>query len=174
MNLSLMKSTKHKNRISLIFLIFILLCAIIIVLVPFGDGEYYAPTEGDNSNDNSDNTYHYSEHFGSFIRIVIAIFVLAVLLIISVKSYRKRLRFDTPNSIKMDVISRRYIGPKQSLLMVIVDTRKFLLGVTENSINLLAEFEGDFVTEDYGKMGNANLREPFSHIFKKFKAKQGE
>lgn len=79
----------------------------------------------------------------------------AVLLLffVLVKWYQKRVKGDITTMLSIDIIGRKYIAPKQYLLMVEVEDQKLLLGITDSSINLITTFNDDNIKElaEFGK-----------------------
>ncbi len=66
--------------------------------------------------------------------------LLLVLLLIGLRAYRKLNGFSAGFPM-MQIIARSNIGPKQSLIVVAIDGRRLLLGVTEQQIQLITELD---------------------------------
>jgi flagellar protein FliO/FliZ len=66
---------------------------------------------------------------------------LLLLLLISGAYVYKRLggRGKFIGSSKIRVLSRHHLGPKQSIVITAVENKKYILGVTEHSINVIAD-----------------------------------
>jgi flagellar biogenesis protein FliO len=64
---------------------------------------------------------------------------IIVLILVGFKWYKNKLSFED-NYFSMEVLGKQHINPKQYLMMVRIEGRKLLLGVSEQSINLIKEF----------------------------------
>jgi len=64
---------------------------------------------------------------------------IIVLILVGFKWYKNKLSFDD-NYFSMEVLGKQHINPKQYLMMVRIEGRKLLMGVSEQSINLIKEF----------------------------------
>jgi len=80
---------------------------------------------------------------GSFFRFITRVVAVTgaiiVLCLLGAKWYRRRMRLGGSDRLQMAVKGRFYLGPKHSLVMIDVDDRRLLLGMTESSINLITE-----------------------------------
>lgn len=102
-----------------------------------------------------------------FFRMVAVIGFLIALFVVGVKYYKRKMT-QTGHYFDMRVLGKQYFSAKQYLLMVRVEDRKMLLGITDQSINLLKEFDKH---EDYSESDeNANeLEKGFGKILKRIK-----
>ena len=57
-------------------------------------------------------------------------------------TYKNKLSFEG-DYFSMEVLGKQHISPKQYLMMVRIEGRKLLIGVSEQSINLVKEFIED-------------------------------
>ncbi len=74
------------------------------------------------------------------VRTVVVTGVLIVIFLMAIKYYKKRITPDSSGRFHFEVLGKRYLSPKQYLVMVRVDESRLLLGVTDHSINLLKEY----------------------------------
>jgi len=112
-----------------------------------------------------------SSYTGFVIRVVLITIVLIILTFLGAKWYKRRSRSSISDRMKMDIISRRYIDSKHYLLMVRVDGRKILLGITDNSINRIAEYEEDNTSENTAQVESTQMIDQLPKILKRFKVK---
>ncbi len=105
-----------------------------------------------------------------FFRIIAVTGFLIVLFVVGAKYYKRKMT-QTGHYFDMRVLGKQYISTKQYLMMVRVEDRKMLLGVTDHSINLLKEFdenEDNSETEE-----DANEQEKsFGKILKRIKVNE--
>ena len=76
------------------------------------------------------------------LRVILITSAIVIVILLGSKWYRRKMSIGNSNKIEMNILSRRYIGPKHSMIIVGVEGRRFLLGITDNSINLISEFDG--------------------------------
>lgn len=81
---------------------------------------------------------HYSR---GIVRTILLSAVFVVFLLVGFGIYRRRYRGGSTFGTRIDVIGKKYVGPKQYLMMIEVEDRRLLLGITDQSINFLYEFE---------------------------------
>lgn len=103
------------------------------------------------------------------IKTILMTCAIIVLFVLGAKLYRKRQRSEIFDRIKMDIISRKYIDSKHYLLMANVHGRMLLLGVSDNSINLIAEYEDGAPDENFDEAGTIQNDDHFSRILKRIK-----
>lgn len=77
--------------------------------------------------------------------ILVTIFIIAIL-ILGAKWFGKLNKF-SGNPAFIKILSKQNIGPKQFLLLIVLEKKKLLLGVTENSINHIADM-GEYNESD--------------------------
>ncbi len=78
-----------------------------------------------------------------FIRTVLFTAVIILILLTGSRIFRQRAHRDISGQVALKIISRKYIGPRQSLLIVQVVQKQILLGVTDSSIQFLTELSND-------------------------------
>ncbi len=87
---------------------------------------------------------------------VTALFVLFMLVIYLLKK-KKNMKVGSGDKIK--VLDRKYLGQKQYLATVIVENEKLLLGVTDQSINLIKTLEYSSNGEQKSEEKNDDINE---------------
>ena len=60
---------------------------------------------------------------------------------LTARLYRRKMMPDFHKGGRFEVLGREHLSPKNYLVMVRVEGRKLLLGVTDMSVNMLAEFD---------------------------------
>ena len=106
---------------------------------------------------------------GYFYKVLWITFILLVFLVAGLYTYKKFVlnnRNFTNNRIR--VLGRQNISPKQTLLIVNIEGKKYALGSTDHSINLIAELgeaTGDELLTNINPIG-------FGHLLKKISTKQ--
>jgi len=108
---------------------------------------------------------------GYYYKVFIATSIV-ILLLISVMYVFKKLGGQTlsQNRTKIQVISRQNIGPKQSVVIVAIENRKYALGVTDHTINLLSEL-GEIQEDELPSNEIKQVSQNFSAILDKLKKK---
>lgn len=107
-------------------------------------------------------------HYGwYFFRMVAVTGFVITLFVFSVKYYKRKMA-KTGHYFDMRVLGKQYISAKQYLMMIRVEDRKMLLGVTDHSIHLIKEFDEDKNKDETSKQLD-KPREGFSTILKKIK-----
>ena len=69
---------------------------------------------------------------------------IVLIILVGFKWYKNKLSIEN-NFFSMDVLGKQHLSPKQYLMMVKIDEKKLLLGVTDQSIQLVKEFNGENV-----------------------------
>jgi len=109
---------------------------------------------------------------GSYlIRTVVVTGAIIVLIIIGAKVYRRRLKNDLPFRFQLKVVGRKYLSPKQYLAVIKTGQRHLLLGVTDNSIQLLTELNDEELISDRDETGPQH---PFNRVIQQFKKSGSE
>jgi flagellar biogenesis protein FliO len=103
--------------------------------------------------------------------IFVTIFIIAVL-IIGAKWFGKINKI-SGNTSFIKILSRQHVGPKQFLMMVAVEKKKILIGVTENSINHVMDM-GEYNESDDAKYNTINDSSSFSSVLNYFKKGKNE
>lgn len=98
---------------------------------------------------------------------------IVILLLISVMYVFKKLGGQalSQNRTKIQVLSRQNIGPKQSVVIVAIENKKYALGVTDQTINLLSEL-GEVQEDELPSNEIKQVSQNFSAILEKLKKKR--
>lgn len=111
--------------------------------------------------------------FAYLIRVIFVSGILILLIILGFQWYKKYLlpKMGTPHT-KIQILGRQAIGPKQYIVLVVIENRKFALGVTDHSITVITDLgeieEIDELQDEAGK------HTPFSSLLKKLSRGQNE
>jgi flagellar biosynthetic protein FliO len=107
---------------------------------------------------------------GSYMyKVVFVIFVMLVFLIGSLYLYNKFvLKTDITVNTAIKVVARQSLSPKQSIVIVNIQNKKFALGVTEHQVNLISEL-GE--ADENEPVDIQNLKPGFAQILKKVTGK---
>lgn len=162
-------SKKGSYGLALVFAVVTIIGAILMYSSPPGVADRQKETNSVQTAEKvttQDETFD-SNYSGYVLRTVLVTLFIIILIIAIAKIYRNRVHQEVNNRIEMHVLGRKYIGPKQFLLMVNVERRNLLLGVTDNSINLIASYEPEEDENVTSGSGNENA-EPFAKLFKRF------
>ena len=105
-------------------------------------------TQGQSAPSRKDTTlikYRQSSHeyTGGIIKTIVISALFIIFLIAGIILFRKKFKSSRAFGMDMEILGKKYFGQKQFLIMVKIEGRKLLLGVTDNSINLIKEFEVD-------------------------------
>ncbi len=106
------------------------------------------------------------------IKTILITSAIIVLFVLGTKLYKKQHRAEIFDKIKINVIGRKYIDAKHYLVMVSVQGRQLLLGVSDNSINLIAEYDDNTSVESDIATDSLQNDDQFSRILKKIKIKR--
>jgi len=75
-----------------------------------------------------------------YFRVIVMMVVSIVhFCIVSIRLYQRYLRVNDKSNLELKILGRKYINSKQYLLKVFVDNRLLLLGISEQSVNLIAD-----------------------------------
>ena len=77
---------------------------------------------------------------GGIIKTVIITILFIIFIIIGMMIFKNKFSSGKTFGMDLDILGKKYFGQKQFLLMVRVENRKLLLGVTDDSINLIKDF----------------------------------
>ncbi len=157
---------KHSFRLLSIYCVFLMHKT----LLAFGNS-------GDSSRTMaSDSLYTHTSQIpdvsGSFYKVFLITAILLLIFIVIMYIYKKLSGKPVINSkSKIMILSRQNLGPKQSVMVVSIEDKKYALGVTDHSVQLIAELgpvsEGD-VSEIPLKISPPN----FGALFNKMRSKQ--
>lgn len=76
-----------------------------------------------------------------FFQSMLTVLALLFVLLLVVYIFKKKNNLNSGNSTNIKIIDRKYLGQKQYLATVIVENEKLLLGITDQSINLIKTLE---------------------------------
>ena len=79
---------------------------------------------------------------------MLTVLALLFLLLLIVYLFKKKNKLEFGGNTNIKIIDRKYLGQKQYLATIIVDDEKLLLGITDQSINLIKTLENDEPLED--------------------------
>lgn len=112
-----------------------------------------------------------SNYPGFVLKTIIVTGAIIVLFVLGAKLYKKQQRSEIFDKIKIDIIGRKYIDAKHYLIMVSVQGRQLLLGVSDNSISLIAEYDDNTSAESNIATNTLQNDDQFSRILKRIKIK---
>jgi len=112
-----------------------------------------------------------SSYPGFVMKTIIITCAIIVLFVLGAKLYKKQQRSEIFDKMKIDIIGRKYIDAKHYLIMVSVQGRQLLLGVSDNSINLIAEYDDNTSAESNIATDTLQNDDQFSRILKRIKIK---
>ncbi len=98
------------------------------------------------------------------LRVGLSLTVVMVLLWMAQKRFSRGGRHQGPAVV--EVIGRRNVGQKASVVVVESDGQRFLLGVTESSINVLHASEAPIPNPDAGPTGGPDGDPAFAEVLK--------
>ena len=94
------------------------------------------------SGNNGESVPFNSNYSHYFLRTLGITGLIIILILVGFKWYKNKLSFEG-DYFSMEILGKQHISPKQYLMMVRIEGRKLLMGVTEQSINLVKEFADD-------------------------------
>ncbi|NOX88624.1 MAG: flagellar biosynthetic protein FliO [Calditrichaeota bacterium] len=105
---------------------------------------------------------------GHYLKLLAATFILLAVLYFALKGMRK-LQFGSNGASKgkVKVLSKTYLTSKHSVWIVNIDGQKYLLGVTDQNINLIDRL-GPVTEEEAGQTNDAVLPK-FGNFFEKIR-----
>jgi len=107
-----------------------------------------------------------TNYYADFYKMLSIITILLFLLLLGLYIYKKGNKFKTNDNMGFEILGRRYLGQKQYLALVKIKKSELLLGVTDNSINLIKEYpnnDNESITKETDKTDD------FPKILKKLK-----
>ncbi|KAA3617612.1 MAG: hypothetical protein D8M58_01360 [Calditrichaeota bacterium] len=103
-------------------------------------------------------------------QVVLVTFFLVLFLIGGLFLYKKFiLKNNTPYSSSIKVIARQALSAKQSVVIVVIEGKKYALGVTEQQISLISDL-GEVNDQDINSIENQPIG--FGQILKKITSKE--
>ena len=105
--------------------------------------------------------------------LTVVILLMFFILVMYLLKKRQKMNFGSTSNIK--IIDRKYLGQKQFLATVVVDDEKLLLGVTDQSINLIKKLNYDPELEKQKQDENSKgSSETFPKILGKIRINKNE
>ena len=127
---------------------------ILFILFP-GDGA--ANEIAQINSENGGSTVPFKSNYSQyFLRTLGITGIIIILIIVGLKWYKNKLSPEG-NFFSLEVLGKQHISPKQYLMMVRIEGKKLLMGVTEQSINLVKEFEDEISDEIIADGDNSSL-----------------
>ena len=128
---------KTSIRLPVVFAVVSALILILFILFP-GENATNDVAQANSSNYGesipfNSNCSHY------FLRTLCITGIIIILILVGFKWYKNKLSFEG-DYFSMEILGKQHISPKQYLMMVRIEGRKLLMGVSEQSINLVKEF----------------------------------
>lgn len=162
--------SRKSYGIALVF-VFIAVMGIIMTISSFS--RISEPNQGNppDSKEKKVETTFESNYPRFVIKTIIITCAIIILFVLGAKLYKRRHRSEISGRIKMDIVGRKYIDSKHYLLMVNVCGQRLLLGVSDNSINLIAEYEDSNSNENFDEANTSQMDDQFSRILKRVKVK---
>jgi flagellar biogenesis protein FliO len=167
-----MQTNPKRGSLGIAF-VFILIAIVGMLLVYTNPGSKKAKpvpaAEAESGQTQQDNT---KPTLGSYlIRTILVTGAIVVLIVIGAKVYRRRVQNDLPFQFQLKLIGRKYLGPKHYLAVIKTGQRHLLLGVTDNSIQLLTELNEEELVSDEN---NGGKQHPFNRVIQQFKKSGNE
>lgn len=104
--------------------------------------------------------------FGYLVRTIVVTTILIAVIIFGAKFYKKYVYQNIGASkSRIRVIARQAIGPKQFVVLVAIDGKKYALGVTDQAVNMLTGLGDLDESEDTG--GDVRRPGAFADLLKK-------
>lgn len=109
---------------------------------------------------------------GYLIKVILVTLLIIGILLAGAKWYGKLNKLaGSPSFIK--ILSKQSIGPKQYLLLIAIEQKKLLLGITENTINHIADL-GEYKESDDVQYNSINNTTSFSSVLNYFRKDKNE
>ncbi len=164
-----------------------LLALVFFVITLFGMVLIFAPKSAPDMTDNtsstavsspatfgSDHSQQKSISLTGYIwKVVLITAVILGLFWLLAKFYRQKMMSGISSGTRFTILGREYLSPNSSLVMVHVENRKLLLGITDAAVNLISEFEIRDADELEKTLQNPKDN-PFQILLKNFTGKSGE
>ncbi len=104
--------------------------------------------------------------FGYLVRVIVVTTILIAIIVFGAKFYKKYVYQNIGASkSRIRVIARQAIGPKQFVVLVAIDGKKYALGVTDQAVNMLTGLGDLDESEDTG--GDVRRPGAFADLLKK-------
>jgi len=109
-------------------------------------------------------------------RMIIVTSLMIIVIIYGAKWYKGKMQRNDSYTLSMKILGKQFLGSKHFLTMVRIDGKNFLLGVTDQSINLISEFP-EIIEHEENKNSDSNplsSSETFNGILKRMTGKTRE
>jgi flagellar biogenesis protein FliO len=107
-----------------------------------------------------------SSFFGYLVRVIFVTAIVIVLIIFGLKSYKKYILHNvTLSQNRIRILGRQAVGHKQYVVIIVLGNRKYALGVTDHSVNLITDMGEIDEKEEQEESVQAPIA--FSSFFKK-------
>lgn len=122
----------------LLAMVFGLICilGVVSVITPSPVPETTAEQATETESIGSTRTVNYTAYY---IRVMAIMVVSIAILIVSVRFYKRYVKVNDQSNLDLKILGRKYINSKQYFLKVFVDNKLLLVGVSEQSMNLIAD-----------------------------------
>ena len=128
---------KTSIRLPVVFAVVSALILILFILFP-GENATNDVAQANSSNYGESVPFN-SNYSHYFLRTLGITGIIIILILVGFKWYKNKLSFEG-DYFSMEILGKQHISPKQYLMMVRIEGRKLLMGVSEHSINLVKEF----------------------------------
>jgi len=120
--------------------VFAVLSVILLILFFLFPGESATNDVAQAHSSNYGESVSFSSNYSHyFLRTLGITGLIIILILVGFKWYKNKLSFEG-DYFSMEILGKQHISPKQYLMMVRIEGRKLLMGVSEHSINLVKEF----------------------------------
>ena len=114
-------------------------------------------------------------NYGWEVSKIIFYLIIVITIIYILAHYLKKLYLRPNSGENMEVLEQLYLDSKKSLKLVKINNKIMLLGVSENNIELLAEWpEADFVINRKTDEANENFANKFKKVLAKYRRDDNE
>ena len=128
---------KTSIRLPVVFAVVSALILILFILFP-GENATNDVAQANSSNYGESVPFN-SNYSHYFLKTLGITGIIIILILVGFKWYKNKLSFEG-DYFSMEILGKQHISPKQYLMMVRIEGRKLLMGVSEHSINLVKEF----------------------------------
>ncbi len=113
------------------------------------------------------------EKIGDYFYRIFFVTAIIILLLLSVLFLYKKLggKGLTSNRTKIHILARQNIGPKQTVVIVAIEGRKYALGTSDHSVNVIAEL-GEVSEDELPVNDIKQVSQNFTSILSKLVKKQ--
>ncbi len=150
---------------------------LLVVVMLTINGPAYAQNVGDSivfaQEDSVLIAQNHPEKIGGYFYRIFFVTAVILILLLSVLYFYKKLggKGLTPNRTKIHILARQNIGPKQTIVMVAIEGKKYALGTTDHSVNLIAEL-GEVSEDELPVNDIKQVSQNFTSVLSKLVKKQ--